>query len=148
VVSRSGSLGTLVCLELTRAGLGQSAFVGIGGDPVLGTTTAEAVDALAADPGTEAIVVVGEIGGAMEETAAERLRACGKPAVAFIAGRAAPPGTRMGHAGAIVTGEAGSYASKRAALEAAGVAVCDTPGDIPVALLAAMGRQSTGGARS
>jgi succinyl-CoA synthetase alpha subunit len=70
VVSRSGSLGTLVCLELTRAGLGQSAFVGIGGDPVLGTTTAEAVDALAADPRTEAIVVVGEIGGAMEEAAA------------------------------------------------------------------------------
>lgn len=138
VVSRSGSLGTLVCLELTRAGLGQSAFVGIGGDPILGTTTAEAVDALAADPRTEAIVVVGEIGGAMEEAAAERLRACGKPAAAFIAGRASPPGTRMGHAGAIVTGEAGSYRSKRAALEAAGVAVCDTPGELPGALLAAM----------
>ncbi len=138
VVSRSGSLGTLVCLELTRAGLGQSAFVGIGGDPMLGTTTAEAVDALAADPRTEAIVVVGEIGGAMEEAAAERLRACGKPAAAFIAGRSAPPDTKMGHAGAIVTGEAGSYRSKRAALEAAGVTVCDTPGEVPGALLAAM----------
>ena len=138
VVSRSGSLGTLVCLELTRSGLGQSAFVGIGGDPVLGTTTAEAVDALAADPRTEAIVVVGEIGGAMEEEAAGRLRACGKPAVAFIAGRSAPPGTRMGHAGAIVSGEVGSYGSKQAALEAAGVTVCDTPGEIPGALLAAM----------
>ena len=138
VVSRSGSLGTLVCLELTRAELGQSAFVGIGGDPLLGTTTAEAVDALAADPRTEAIVVVGEIGGAMEEAAAAGLRACGKPAAAFIAGRVAPPNTRMGHAGAIVTGEAGSYRSKRAALEAAGVAVCDTPGEVPGALLAAM----------
>lgn len=142
VVSRSGSLGTLVCLELTRAGLGQSAFIGVGGDPVLGTTTAEAVDALAADSRTEAIVVVGEIGGAMEEAAAERLRVCGKPAVAFIAGRSAPPGTRMGHAGAIVTGEAGSYGSKRAALEAVGVAVCDTPGEIPGALLAAISASS------
>ena len=138
VVSRSGSLGTLVCLELTRAELGQSAFVGIGGDPLLGTTTAEAVDALAADLRTEAIVVVGEIGGAMEEAAAAGLRACGKPAAAFIAGRSAPHDTRMGHAGAIVTGEAGSYRSKRAALEAAGVAVCDTPGEVPGALLAAM----------
>ena len=140
VISRSGSLGTLVCLELVRAGFGQSAFIGIGGDPILGTTTAEAVDALVADPGTEAIVIVGEIGGAMEEAAAERLETAGKPAVAFIAGASAPPGTKMGHAGAIVMGEAGSYLSKRERLEAAGVTVCATPGEVPQAL-AALTRQ-------
>ena len=139
VISRSGSLGTLVCLELVRMGFGQSAFIGIGGDPILGTTTAEAVDTLAADAGTEAVVIVGEIGGAMEEAAADRIGAAGKPAVAFIAGASAPPGTRMGHAGAIVMGEAGNYRSKRSALESAGVAVCATPGEVPHALKALTG---------
>jgi succinyl-CoA synthetase alpha subunit len=130
VISRSGSLGTLICLNLTRAGLGQSAFIGIGGDPMLGTTTRDALQALDADPGTDAVVVVGEIGGDMEEAAAAYARTMRKPAVAFIAGAAAPPGKKMGHAGAIVTGSAGSYAGKRAALEAAGVVVVDTPSQI------------------
>jgi succinyl-CoA synthetase alpha subunit len=130
VISRSGSLGTLVCLNLTRAGIGQSAFIGIGGDPMLGTTTRDALEALDADAGTEAVVIVGEIGGGMEEAAAEYAATMRKPMVAFIAGAAAPPGRKMGHAGAIVTGSAGSYAGKRRALEAAGVAVVDTPSQI------------------
>ena len=134
VISRSGSLGTLVCLNLTRAGIGQSAFIGIGGDPMLGTTTRDALEALDKDAGTDAIVIVGEIGGGMEENAAEYAKKMNKPMVAFIAGAAAPPGKKMGHAGAIVTGNAGSYASKRQALEAAGVVVVDTPSQIAPAV--------------
>ncbi|MGQ9368189.1 succinate--CoA ligase subunit alpha [Azospirillum sp. ST 5-10] len=140
VISRSGSLGTLICLNLVRAGFGQSAFIGIGGDPMIGTTTADAVRALAADPGTDAIVLVGEIGGTMEEEAAELLATTDKPCVSFIAGYAAPAGKKMGHAGAIVTGTRGSYASKRSALEAAGATVVDTPGDIGAALADALSR--------
>ncbi len=139
VISRSGSLGTLVCLNLTRAGLGQSAFVGIGGDPMIGTTTRDALEALDKDANTDAIVLVGEIGGAMEEQAAEYARGMSKPIVSFIAGRASPPGKKMGHAGAIVTGTAGSYAGKRASLEAGGVLVVDTPKDIPTALTQLLG---------
>jgi len=138
VISRSGSLGTLVCLNLTRAGLGQSAFIGIGGDPMLGTTTCDALEGLDADAGTDAIVIVGEIGGDMEEAAAEYAKGVRKPMVAFIAGAAAPPGKKMGHAGAIVTGNAGSYAGKRKALEAAGVAVVDTPSQIAAAVVAGL----------
>ena len=134
VVSRSGSLGTLVALNLTRAGIGQSAFIGIGGDPMIGTTTRDALRALDEDERTQAIVLVGEIGGSMEERAAEYAAGMTKPVVAFIAGRSAPAGKKMGHAGAIVTGNSGSYASKRAALERAGVLVADTPRDIPVAV--------------
>jgi succinyl-CoA synthetase alpha subunit len=130
VISRSGSLGTLVCLNLTRAGLGQSAFIGIGGDPMVGTSTRDALEALDRDPGTGAVVIVGEIGGTMEEEAADYAKGMCKPVVAFIAGRAAPAGKRMGHAGAIVTGSRGNYASKRNALESAGVAVADTPSEI------------------
>ena len=138
VISRSGSLGTLVCLNLTRAGIGQSAFIGIGGDPMLGTTTRDALEALDQDAGTDAIVIVGEIGGAMEEDAAEYAKKMRKPMVAFIAGAAAPAGKKMGHAGAIVTGNAGSYASKRQALEAAGVVVVDTPSQIGPAIAGLM----------
>jgi succinyl-CoA synthetase alpha subunit len=136
VISRSGSLGTLICLNLTRAGLGQSAFIGIGGDPMPGTTMAEALAALDADDGTDAAVIVGEIGGAMEEEAAERARRMRKPVVAFIAGAASPPGKKMGHAGAIVTGNTGSHAAKREALATAGVAVVDTPAQIAEAVAA------------
>jgi succinyl-CoA synthetase alpha subunit len=145
VISRSGSLGTLVCLNLTRAGIGQSAFIGIGGDPMLGTTTRDALEALDKDAGTNAVVIVGEIGGAMEENAAEYANKMKKPMVAFIAGAAAPPGKKMGHAGAIVTGNAGSYASKRQALEAAGVVVVDTPSQIAPAVAAGLqaGRDGT-----
>jgi succinyl-CoA synthetase alpha subunit len=138
VISRSGSLGTLVCLNLTRAGIGQSAFIGIGGDPMLGTTTRDALEALDKDSRTDAIVIVGEIGGAMEEDAAIYAKTMSKPMVAFVAGAAAPPGKKMGHAGAIVTGNAGSYASKRKALEAGGVTVVDTPSQIAAAVAAGL----------
>jgi succinyl-CoA synthetase alpha subunit len=131
VISRSGSLGTLVCLNLVRDGFGISAFVGIGGDPVIGTTTRDALVSLDQDDRTESIVMIGEIGGAMEEDAANCMT---KPMVAFIAGAAAPPGKRMGHAGAIVMGNKGTYAAKKAALEAAGAAVLPTPGEIGTVL--------------
>jgi succinyl-CoA synthetase alpha subunit len=136
VISRSGSLGTLACLNLTQAGFGQSAFIGIGGDPMIGTTTSDALAALDRDPGTDAVVVIGEIGGLMEEEAAEYARGMRKPVVSFIAGAASPPGKKMGHAGAIVTGGRGSYAAKRDALERAGVVVVDTPHAIAGALAA------------
>ena len=140
VISRSGSLGTLFCLNVVQAGYGESAFVGIGGDPVIGTTTHEALESLDAFPGTEAIVMVGEIGGSMEEEAAVYASTMAKPVVAFIAGGAAPAGKKMGHAGAIVMGNKGTYASKRSALEAAGVTVLDTPSDVGAALKARLGR--------
>jgi succinyl-CoA synthetase alpha subunit len=134
VISRSGSLGTLLCLNLVQAGLGVRAFIGIGGDPVIGTTTCDALIALDQDPQTKAIALVGEIGGSMEEEAAEYAKTMKKPIAAFIAGAASPPGKRMGHAGAIVMGNKGSYAGKKAALEAAGVAVCATPFGVAEAL--------------
>ena len=139
VISRSGSLGTLVCLNLVRDGFGISAFVGIGGDPIIGTTTRDALVALDEDERTQAVVMIGEIGGAMEEEAAEYAANMKKPMVAFIAGAASPPGKRMGHAGAIVMGNRGTYAAKREALEGAGVAVLPTPGDIGSVLRERMG---------
>ena len=139
VISRSGSLGTLVCLNLVQAGFGQSAFIGIGGDPIIGTTTRDALQELDADERTGAVVVVGEIGGTMEEDAAEYAQAMAKPVVAFIAGGASPPGKKMGHAGAIVMGDRGTYVSKRKALEAAGVEVLDTPSEVGRALRARLG---------
>jgi succinyl-CoA synthetase alpha subunit len=134
VISRSGSLGTLICLEVARAGFGQSAFLGIGGDPLIGTTSRDALELLDKDERTDAVVLIGEIGGAMEEQAAEYARAMRKPVVAFIAGAASPPGRRMGHAGAIVMGDRGSHASKVKALEAAGVTVVATPFEVGAAL--------------
>ncbi len=139
VISRSGSLGTLICLNLVQAGFGQSSFIGIGGDPIVGTTTRDALEVLDADERTDAVVVIGEIGGTMEEDAAEYARSISKPVVAFIAGAAAPPGKKMGHAGAIVMGDKGTYASKRKALEAAGVDVLDTPSGVGRALRAKLG---------
>ncbi|HEX6443470.1 MAG TPA: CoA-binding protein [Streptosporangiales bacterium] len=134
VVSRSGSLGTLIALQVAQAGYGQSAFIGIGGDPILGTTTLDAVRTLDADPRTRAVVVVGEIGGTMEEAAAEYIASMSKPVVAFIAGRSAPPDRRMGHAGAIVTGGRGGGESKVRALTEAGATVVDLPSGVPAAL--------------
>ena len=139
VISRSGSLGTLICLNLAQAGFGQSAFIGIGGDPIVGTTTRDALEALNADERTDAVVIVGEIGGTMEEDAADYARDMAKPVVAFIAGAASPPGKKMGHAGAIVMGDKGTYASKRSALEAAGVEVLNTPSEVGRALRSALG---------
>lgn len=138
VISRSGSLGTMVCLNLVQGGLGISTFIGIGGDPVIGTTTKDALVALDNDDRTEAIAIVGEIGGGMEEEAAEYAKTMSKPIAAFIAGAASPPGKKMGHAGAIVMGNVGSYAGKKAALEAAGVAVVPTPSGIAEALKGAV----------
>lgn len=140
VISRSGSLGTLLCLNVVQAGYGESAFVGIGGDAIIGTTTRDALVALDTFPGTEAVVMVGEIGGSMEEEAADYARTMTKPVVAFIAGGAAPKGKKMGHAGAIVMGDKGTYASKRSALEAAGVTALDTPSDVGAALKAGLRR--------
>jgi succinyl-CoA synthetase alpha subunit len=137
VVSRSGSLGTLLCLNLVQAGLGISAFVGIGGDPVIGTTTKDALMTLDRDPATRAIALVGEIGGSMEEEAADYAKGMHKPVAAFIAGAASPAGKRMGHAGAIVMGDTGSYAGKKRALEAAGVIVCSTPNGVAEVLRSA-----------
>lgn len=134
VISRSGSLGTLISMNLVNGGYGQSAFVGIGGDPILGTTTLDAVKSVQQHPGTDAIVLVGEIGGAMEEEAAEYIATIDVPVVAFIAGRSAPPGRRMGHAGAIVTGNRGSGESKVSALTEAGAKVLDIPSQIGSAL--------------
>ena len=139
VISRSGSLGTLICLNLVQAGFGQSAFIGIGGDPIVGTTTRDALQELDADDRTDAVVIVGEIGGTMEEDAAEHARAMSKHVVAFIAGAVSPPGKKMGHAGAIVMGDKGTYASKRTALEAAGVEVLNTPSEVGRALRSALG---------
>ncbi len=138
VISRSGSLGTLVCLNLVQAGFGQSAFIGIGGDPIIGTTTREALETLDRDPGTDAVVIIGEIGGSMEEDAAAYAATMTKPVAAFIAGGASPTGRRMGHAGAIVMGDKGSYASKHAALSEAGVSVLDTPSDVGKAMARAL----------
>ncbi len=134
VISRSGSLGTLACMELTRAGRGQSVFIGIGGDPVSGTSTADALTALESHPQTDAVVLIGEIGGSKEEEAAEVVASMSKPVAAFIAGRAAPVGKKMGHAGALIVGDRGTYQSKRSALTAAGAVVVDVPSQLPEAL--------------
>lgn len=138
VVSRSGSLGTLVCLDLVASGLGESVFMGLGGDPIVGTTTAQALLELEADPKTSAVVVVGEVGGTMEEDAAEVVASMSKPVVGFIAGRTAPPGRKMGHAGAIVSGNRGDPGSKVKALEQAGAHVVEVPSAIPAALIEIM----------
>lgn len=139
VLSRSGSLGTLMCQNIVSAGFGQSAFVGIGGDTIIGTTTRDAVEALDKFPGTEAIAMVGEIGGDMEESAAEYITGMEKPVVAFIAGSAAPSGKKMGHAGAIISDGKGTYGSKKAALESADVHVLTTPVHVGDALREALG---------
>ena len=130
VISRSGSLGTLMCQNIVSAGFGQSAFIGIGGDPIIGTTTRDALEALDTFDGTEAVVIVGEIGGVMEEEAAEYAASMTKPVIAFIAGGASPKGRKMGHAGAIVLGRRGTYKSKKQALESAGVTVLETPSHV------------------
>ena len=131
VVSRSGTLTYEAVGQLTGLGIGQSTCIGIGGDPIIGTTFLDALKLFNEDPGTHAIVMIGEIGGNAEETAAryvkDRVR---KPVVGFIAGQTAPPGRRMGHAGAIISGGSGAAADKIRAMEEAGITVCSSPAEI------------------
>jgi len=136
IVSRSGTLTYEAVWQLTSRGHGQSTCIGIGGDPVNGTSHTEAVRLFNEDPGTDAIILIGEIGGSAEEEAAAYIKAnVRKPVAAFIAGTTAPPGRRMGHAGAIVSGSSGSAAAKIAALRDAGIAISPTPSEIADTLL-------------
>jgi succinyl-CoA synthetase alpha subunit len=130
-ISRSGTLTYEVVALLTEAGIGQSTCIGIGGDPIIGSTFIDYLKLFEADPGTKAVVMCGEIGGSDEEDAAEYIKTMTKPVVAFISGRTAPPGKRMGHAGAIISGNTGTAQGKVAALKAANVPVADTIFDIP-----------------
>jgi succinyl-CoA synthetase alpha subunit len=131
VVSRSGTLTYEAVGQLTKLGIGQSTCLGIGGDPIIGTNFVDALELFNADPETHAIVMIGEIGGNAEETAAAYVKAnVRKPVVGFVAGQTAPPGRRMGHAGAIIAGGSGKASDKIAAMCAAGIAVCSSPAEI------------------
>jgi succinyl-CoA synthetase alpha subunit len=142
LISRSGTLTYEIVDLLTKSGLGQSTCIGIGGDPVLGSTFADLLPLFEADAETQAIVLVGEIGGSDEEVAAEYIRTMRKPVVGFISGRTAPPGKRMGHAGAIISGRTGTPQAKVDALRAAGVPVADALYEIPELVKQALGRRT------
>jgi succinyl-CoA synthetase alpha subunit len=131
VVSRSGTLTYEAVGQLTNLGIGQSTCIGIGGDPIIGTDFVDAVTLFNDDPDTHAIVMIGEIGGSAEETVSAYIGAnVDKPVVGFVAGQTAPPGRRMGHAGAIISGGSGKASDKIAAMRAAGITVCETPAEI------------------
>jgi succinyl-CoA synthetase alpha subunit len=137
IVSRSGTLTYEAVGQLSRLGIGQSTCIGIGGDPIIGTTFTDALKLFNADPDTHAIIMIGEIGGNAEETAADYIRNnVKKPVVGFIAGQTAPPGRRMGHAGAIISGGSGKAEDKMAVMAAAGISVCQSPADLGATLAA------------
>jgi succinyl-CoA synthetase alpha subunit len=140
LVSRSGTLTYEIVWDMTRAGFGQTTCVGIGGDPVPGTRFIEVMEMFENDPETRAVVMIGEIGGSDEETAAEFIKTMSKPVVAFISGRTAPPGKRMGHAGAIVSGGKGTAQSKVDALTAAGAKIADKTSQVPELLRSVLER--------
>jgi succinyl-CoA synthetase alpha subunit len=141
IVSRSGTLTYEAVDQITKAGLGQSTCIGIGGDPIIGTTTKEAVELLMNDPETEAIVMIGEIGGSMEAEASYWIKEHGtKPVVGFIAGQTAPAGRRMGHAGAIIGGSDDTAAAKMKIMQECGIHVVASPAEIGDMVMKALGK--------
>jgi succinyl-CoA synthetase alpha subunit len=141
VVSRSGTLTYEAVGQLSSLDIGQSTCIGIGGDPIIGTTFTDAIQLFNDDPETDAIIMIGEIGGTAEESAAQYIREhVRKPVVGFIAGQTAPPGRRMGHAGAIISGGSGKAEDKIAAMKAAGITVCDSPADMGRRMKERLGR--------